>query len=46
LAGPNQIGTPGEAKNLLGGAQKLYPTHFSKEGQNFFHGRLSPLRSS
>jgi len=37
----NQLGTPGEGKSVLRGAQffwtisntfKLYPTHFSKEG--------------
>jgi len=58
LAGPNQIGTPGEANNLLRGAQKLCPTHFSREppapllvtgliiGNDFFVFRKSPLTST
>jgi len=43
----NQLGTPGGAKSFLRGAQtfwtmskifKLYPTHFSREGENFSRG--------
>jgi len=47
LAGPNQIGTPGEAKSLLRGAifQTMSKTFF-QGGENIFSGETKPLRPS